>query len=112
MPRIPCPECNAPIDTSTPDASGGFRCAGCGFSLTPVEDEVPGPASSAAAAPSPTDLPEEGEVLGELGRGGMGIVYKARHELTDEPAAVKTIVGVHASDPAYAKRFAREVKVL
>ena len=51
-------------------------------------------------------------MLVELGRGGMGVVYRARHRLTEELVALKSITGAHATDPEYARRFAREVKVL
>ncbi len=51
-------------------------------------------------------------MLVELGRGGMGVVYRARHRLTEEVVALKSITGAHATDPEYARRFAREVKVL
>lgn len=52
------------------------------------------------------------EILSELGRGGMGIVYKARHKETGKIRALKTIrPAVFASDSILA-RFLREVSIL
>jgi serine/threonine protein kinase len=48
------------------------------------------------------------EVLGKVGRGGMGIVYKAWQRPLDRPVAIKMILaGHHASAPTVA-RFLRE----
>src|SRR5262249_2958240 len=47
-----------------------------------------------------------------LGRGGMGVVYQARHERLDRPVAIKMLVsGVYAS-PAELERFHREARAV
>jgi serine/threonine-protein kinase len=65
------------------------------------------PASPVAGASIP---PRIGPYLieGELGRGAMGIVYRARREGQGRPVAVKLLNPSIASDPAMSARFARE----
>lgn len=47
-----------------------------------------------------------------LSSGGMGTVWRARHELTDTPVAVKVILGAYARDPVYVDGFEREVRAV
>jgi tRNA A-37 threonylcarbamoyl transferase component Bud32 len=48
------------------------------------------------------------EVLDELGRGGMGVVYKARQVLLDRPCALKMILAGSHAGPEAAVRFLAE----
>jgi serine/threonine protein kinase len=50
------------------------------------------------------------ELLGELGRGGMGVVYKAEHSLMRRTVALKVISRGLTGDPAAVERFRREVR--
>jgi hypothetical protein len=50
------------------------------------------------------------EVLGELGHGAMGVVYRARDPIINRLVALKTITTGVADDPALLERFYREAQ--
>jgi tRNA A-37 threonylcarbamoyl transferase component Bud32 len=50
------------------------------------------------------------DLLQELGRGGMGVVYKARHRLIDQVVALKVLPADRLTHPQAVERFYREMK--
>lgn len=67
-----------------------------------------------AAAPSPTDL--AGRTLGDyelveiIGKGGMGVVYRARDKSLERDVAVKVMSADVAAEDGFAERFQNEAK--
>ncbi len=52
------------------------------------------------------------QIIGVLGAGGMGKVYKVKNQISDRMDALKVLLPDLAEDPELADRFIREIKVL
>jgi hypothetical protein len=75
-------------------------------------------------AEAPTALPAEQpptegwpvvpgyEMLAELGRGGMGVVYQAQQARLDRFVAIKILPAEASRDPQFVERFSREARAL
>src|ERR1051325_11886418 len=50
------------------------------------------------------------EVLAELAKGSMGVLYRARDTVLDREVALKTIAGTGNLDPELKERFYREAR--
>jgi hypothetical protein len=61
------------------------------------------------AGPTPTQLGDF-EIVRELGRGGMGVVYEARQISLNRPVALKLLPSAVRADPRLRERFRREAE--
>ena len=113
-----CPKCAQEIPA---DAPGGL-CPSCAIrgvldpsdqGLAPTTGKAP--ASDEFAAPTAEELNAllpQFRVEAELGRGGMGVVYRGIQLNLDRPVAIKLLAPHLAADPAFAERFTREARAL
>ena len=114
-----CPKCAQEIPA---DAPGGL-CPSCAIrgaidpsdaglapttmAKTPVNDEFAAPTAEELTALLP-----QFRVEAELGRGGMGVVYRGVQLNLERSVAIKLLAPHLAADPAFAERFTREARAL
>jgi eukaryotic-like serine/threonine-protein kinase len=109
-----CPE--AAADLSTRLRAVASMAAFLGIEPEPEPGFTRGGENSPSAPPSPPvenplDVPGY-EVLGELGRGGMGVVYLARQLNLDRVVALKRILTREYATPTQIARFRNEARAI
>ena len=95
--------------TSALDCLEALEC----LAPRPAADGQGDPNATIAMEPAMGNLPREFgpyELLAEIGRGGMGVVYKAKQAGLERTVAVKMILGAHLASPEHVRRFQTEAK--
>ncbi len=122
QPNVPdaatCPDCGTPLPADSPRSlcpACLMRQAMASNPPTQTLDTAGNPPNSLDPIPDPAHLAEkfpQFEILGCLGRGGMGVVYKARQKSLNRLVAIKILPPGHERDARFATRFAREAEML
>jgi len=117
MARIKCPKCL----TVNPD--GQEKCVQCGSPMPRIRISArPGPTPAPKHSPA-GDAAAQGDlmpgqtlanrytILGLVGRGGMGCIYKVRDNTLGEEVALKTLLPKFVRDKLVVERFFNEAKI-
>jgi len=112
-----CPGCQKPLEANAPDGlcPECLLRAGLGTGVDLGPDSQAEGGSAPFVAPSLEEVARlfpQVEILGFIGQGGMGAVYKARQKALDRVVALKILPPGIGKDPAFAERFTREAKAL
>jgi formylglycine-generating enzyme required for sulfatase activity len=106
--RMSCPRCGAAL-TRHQTETALLHCSNCGVDLDgletrPLEERTPPPTEVSFAVPG-------FQLRGELGRGGMGVVYRAWQESMRRDVALKVLPPALAADANLLQRFRNEANL-
>ena len=97
--RFQCPICQGIISADDTDMGSTVQCGHCNKPVSvPVSRTAPG------------SVIGDFIIMHELGRGGMGIVYKAHQISLDRPAAVKILSDTYAKNADFVVGFIKEAR--
>ncbi len=109
--ELRCPSCGAAVESAVAEG----LCPACLLRQAALGTGTQSGPSVAWRPPTVDELTAvfpQLEIVGLIGRGGMGAVYKARQKSLGRLVALKILAPHHAANPDFAERFAREAQAL
>jgi predicted Ser/Thr protein kinase len=112
-----CSGCQKPLAANAPQGlcPECLLMAGLGTGVDIGPDSQAESGRTPFVAPTPDEVARlfpQLEILGFIGQGGMGAVYKARQKSLDRVVALKILPPGIGKDATFAERFTREAKAL
>ncbi|MFC1587050.1 serine/threonine protein kinase, partial [Planctomycetota bacterium] len=118
MVQAVCPRCNSQIDVGINRDKAGLICIECGHEMVVDANESQVPSKEVERLPmEPEPDPYIGLIIDGcrltdlIARGGMGLVYKAKHLVLKKNVAIKILSSTMAFDREYIDRFLSEAKL-
>jgi serine/threonine protein kinase len=106
-----CERCASPLPANVLEG----LCPKCLLAQGMVETTIEGEIANSGSAESLGEMAKhfpQFELIELLGRGGMGVVHKARQPSLDRFIALKILPVETGRNPAFAERFSREARAL
>ncbi|MGB6221509.1 protein kinase domain-containing protein [Haloferula sp.] len=108
---LTCPDCGTLLPVDSPQQ----LCPSCLLKQAFASRTVDAPTEPASPPPTPEEIADkfpQFEITECLGRGGMGVVYKARQKSLNRWVAIKILAPEKIHDEKFAERFTREAQTL
>jgi serine/threonine protein kinase len=97
------------VISTSEDSAPQRRCPSCNIEVPNELERCPQDGTQLSQSPQ-NELDKRYELLEPIGKGGMSVVYKARHRLMGNLVAIKLLQDKLTNNPAHLKRFQVEAQ--